>query len=131
MACKPDAIVVDLYQSIGRNPVTRQSCASGEDEACLSVILPSSRFWHKTRLRCLLADELLMINGYPLGELSCDAVKQASGFLKTDLAGNMFNGASYLLVLMCTLANLPLTDAPPPTDNEELVSAALDALANL
>ena len=106
----------------------------GPDYPC-GTLIPRSLMWLPAEGRVLTGYEHLRLMCYPVELLP--KLTEVSRFLQVDLAGNMFNGASFQLVLVCFLASLPAnmkidwslaTDGP---SDEELATDIADSVAAL
>ena len=59
--------------------------------------------------RLITGDELLQLQGFPLHRVPDDVVAGASNALKTTMAGNMFNGGTYITMIIAILIAFPLS----------------------
>eukprot|EP00969_Alexandrium_andersonii_P025273 1104516-Alexandrium_andersonii.AAC.1 len=83
---------------MGRLPdaaVTEDS-STGELAGALSAVLPGSKFWLTEAARLAMGDECMSIQGFPLHLVDPIEVAKTSNATKSDLAGNSFNGGSFL-----------------------------------
>ena len=129
----PAARAVDLSQTLTRTPAA-SAVRQGPDYPC-GTLIPRSLMWLPAEGRVLTGYEHLRLMCYPVELLP--KLTEVSRFLQVDLAGNMFNGASFQLVLVCFLASLPAnmkidwslaTDGP---SDEELATDIADSVAAL
>ena len=95
MASNPAACLYDLSQQAAR--------AKGCKEDAVNTIIPATTLWHKKRKRFVLGYELAQLQLIPVDEVG----KQFPQKLLGDLAGNAFNGGSFLCVLIAVLTCLP------------------------
>ena len=120
MASNPDACLYDLSQQAGR--------ARGCKDDAVNTIIPASQLWHKKRKRFIIGHELARLQLIPVDEVRASFPQK----LLADLAGNAFNGGSFLCVLIAVLTCLPPAAAAGVDEaNDADTSMILDNAAML
>lgn len=112
MASNPDDCVFEVSQGAAR--------AKSTSADAVNTIIPATMFWHKTRKRFILGYELARLQLIPVDEVD----KMFSHKLMADLAGNAFNGGSFLCVLIAVLTCLPPYAAHAENDADASMLAA-------
>ena len=97
MAKSPDASLFEISQHADRARASEGNLAN--------TVIPATTWWHSKRQRLIVGWELARLQLIPV-----DEIPGASSFpqrLLADLAGNAFDGASFLCVLMAVLSSIP------------------------
>jgi hypothetical protein len=115
MASNPSAGLYDLSQQAAR--------AKGCKADAVNTIIPATTLWHKKRKRFVLGYELAQLQLIPVDEVD----KKFPQKLLGDLAGNAFNGGSFLCVLIAVLTCLP--PVVPNVDDKADVHALSETVA--
>ena len=111
----PDAFAVDISQSPGW-------CGIGSDGA-LPTIIPRARIWLRQgegfEERPLSGKECLMVHGFPKENL--DRSADITDRLFADLAGNSFQGFSFMAALIAAVTHWPFSTAKDPEEQAETI----------
>lgn len=108
MAKSPDASLYEISQHADR--------ARASEGDLANAIIPAATWWHSKRQRLIVGWELARLQLIPV-----DEIPGATAFpqkLLADLAGNAFNGASFLCVLIAVLSCLPSLSQEARTEEE-------------
>ncbi len=106
----PEGRTVDVIHAIDRaakSSFIPNSEYIGKADLLCSCVLPNCRMWDKKRCRLILGLELLKLQGIPLEILCKKFTSRFNNKQLSDLAGNAFCAATYLMFLIALLVVMP------------------------